>query len=242
MDEFRACEWNRYVSAMVSAGEVGTSSQGYLIGLVIFAAYARVEESLHPAEFKVNRMVRQKLGYWNSQFSQYQEFLDGCWLLMRYYDTENLLKKDYWTLVELHRRWSSLINASFYYGNKYQIANFVPFANKVVARLVAEMQRRKNPPTRKPQNWELCASQVKDEIDSDLVFRHYFPDMKPNGKQHKARCRWHTDSKNPNLVIYPDGHCHCYRCNANYDVFGMIMSLDNCDFATAVHRAYALGH
>lgn len=197
--------------------------------------------------YKRNKGVRRRLAAWVSDFAQYETFAEGCGLLLDYYDTDDILKRDYWTLHEMLMRWNSCVSISLYYGNAHQIAHFVPFASKIVTDIVTEMLKRKSKAVDKtkvsrPANWRLDAKQVKEDIDSLRVFEHYFPEMKKNGgKTYKAFCKWHVDTKSPNLSIDPDGHCHCYACNAHFDVFGMVMSLESVDFATAVARVWELG-
>lgn len=236
-------EWNLKIR-LICSSESELDRAEYVSYLIMGIGLARLTEKEHPKYFKVNKVIRDKLAQWSENFSQYQLFVDGCWLLMQHYDTSNLLKSDYWTLVELHRRWSSLINISFFYGNRYQIENFVPFASKIVTDLVTELLRRKKklPLTKvdRPTNWRLDAKQVKAQIDPLKVFEYYLPDMKKNGRYYKATCLWHED-KHPSLVVYPEGHCHCHSCNMHQDTYGIIMDQEKCDFATAIARAVELG-
>ncbi len=250
MIEFDERHWNDVIRLICGAHELNDlADHEYQGDLLVTMVIAELISEENPEHFKVNYMIRKRVSNWITQFAPYQEFSDGCWLLVRYYDTGNLLSSDDWTLIELHRRWSSLINLSMYYGNAHQVNNFVPFANKIVSEIVAEMLRRKYKCVDKarhhrPANWRLNAKQVKADIDSAKVFEHYFPDMKQIGKNYRAFCRWHPDraGKNPNLVIYPEiGSCKCFRCLRTFDVFGMIMDLDKVDFATAVARAKELG-
>jgi len=196
--------------------------------------------------YRKNKGTRRRLVAWVSDFAQYQTFSEGCGLLLDYYDTESILKRDYWTLHEILMRWNSCLSISLYYGNAYQIANFVPFASKIVTDIVTEMVKRKSKAVDKtkivrPANWRLDAKQVKADIDSLKVFEYYFPDMKKNGgTAYKAICRWHDD-KHPSLMIYPDGHVHCHSCNFHGDTFGVVMNLENVDFATSVARVWELG-
>ena len=195
--------------------------------------------------YKKNRVARKKIEMWVQEFGKYQMFVDGCALLLHYYNDQEMLRSDYWTLVELHQRWSTVVNATFFWGNRYQIENFVPFADGIVADLVTEMLRRKKklPMTQveRPKNWRLDAKQVKAQIDPIRVFEYYLPDMKKGGKTYKARCLWHEDNKHPNFTVYPEGYGHCFRCNKGLDVYGLIMDREQCDFATAVARAQELG-
>lgn len=247
MKDFDAREWNLRVKLICDESwQECPYGIERAIDLLICATVSDLTVRDYPKFFEVNRLARQKLGNWVQNFSKYESFVDGCWLLMRYYDTENLLKSDYWTLVELHTRWSSLISCAFFYGNKHQIANFVPFASKIVTDLVAEMQKRKRLSVTqsecRPKNWRLSAKQVKEDIDPMRVVEHYFPDMKPWKKgSYRALCRWHTDT-HPSLTIYPDGHIHCFVCNHHdTDSFGLVMDIEKCDFATAVARVWELG-
>lgn len=195
--------------------------------------------------YKKNKATRKRIENWVRYFGKYQNFLDGCALLLYYYNDEDMLKSDYWTLIELHQRWSAVINTTFFYGNRYQIENFVPFANKIVTDLVTEMLRRKRKLTpsqvERPKNARLDAKQVKAQVDPLRIMGFYLPDMKKSGgKTHKATCLWHDD-KRPSLVVYPEGYCHCFVCNKGVDLFGIIMDREQCDFATAVARAMEIG-
>jgi hypothetical protein len=248
---FDARTWNQKIQLLCAGEDFNITTPAQYTGNLIAAAIlAKQSADEHPQHFKVNDMIRKQLSRWIQQFARYQDFADGCWLLVRYYDTTDLLGADDWTLVELHRRWSNLISLSLYYGNAYQINNFVPFANKVVSSIVAEMLRRKRRVSDKvrhhrPAQWRLDAKQVKANIDMVKVFQNYFPDMERAGKNYRAFCRWHDDDRrrNPNLVIMPEiGACKCYRCGTAFDVFGMIMDLDKVDFATAVVIADRLGN
>ena len=51
-------------------------------------------------------------------------------------------------------------------------------------------------------------------------------------KQKKAKCLWHDD-KNPSLHVYRD-HVYCFVCNKKADAIDIYMTLNNCDFVTAV--------
>lgn len=250
MTDFDEQHWNHLIRLICESCESDVATQyEYTSNLLAAIAIAELTARENPEHFKVNYVTRKRISNWITQFAQYEEFAEGCWLLVRYYDTGSPLGADDWTLIELHRRWSSLINLSMYYGNAHQINNFVPFANKIVAEIVTEMLKRKQKCVNKarhfrPATWRLDARQVKADIDSLKVFEHYFPDMKKAGKNYRAFCRWHVDSRhgNPNLIIFPAiGACKCFRCNASFDVFGMIMDLDKVDFATAVARAKELG-
>jgi len=195
--------------------------------------------------YRRNRATRQRVQMWVSEFGKYQMFVDGCALLLHYYNDRDMLRSDYWTLVELHQRWSAVVNATFFWGNRHQIENFVPFADGIVADLVTEMLRRKKKmpmaQVDRPKNWRLDAKQVKASIDPIRVFEYYLPDMKKNGgKTYKATCLWHKDTR-PSLVVYPEGTCHCYACGSHQDVFGIIMNQEQCDFATSVARAMEIG-
>jgi hypothetical protein len=252
-DTFDVREWNRKVKLLCAAEEIGDIDKvEYTANLLIAAGIARLTEEKLPSHFGANRMIRKRLSKWIEQFAQYQDFADGCWLLMRYYDTNNVIKTGTDAdLVELHRRWSSLVNLSLYYGNAYQIENFVPFANAFVSDIVGEMLRRKKKVVNKaehlrPANWRLDIKQVKDVVDYEQIYRAYFPEMVEVGKnKFKAFCKWHYDAPtgNPNLSINTEnGLCYCHRCNEGFDAFGMIMSLDKTNFATAINTAWSLGH
>src|SRR5574337_1130458 len=102
--EFDAQHWNDLIRLLCYGMEYNFTTQTQYTGNLIAAiALARLTEKEHPEIFKVNVVARRKLSHWIEQFAQYQEFADGCWLLVRHYDTGNLLSADDWTLVELHR-------------------------------------------------------------------------------------------------------------------------------------------
>lgn len=197
---------------------------------------------------KKNRDARHRLSAWVSKFSQYETFTEGCSLLLDFYDTDDILKKDYWTLHEMMMRLNSCISISLYYGNAYQIQGFVPWASKVVTDIVTEMVKRKRKCTDKakverPVNWRLDAKQVKTDIDCLRVFEHYFPSMKKTGKYYRAKCPSgkHTDNHPSLMIDTSDGHVHCPVCGFHQDVFGIAMKFDNIDFASAVSEVWGLG-
>ena len=245
---FDAREWNRKIKILGVAEEFGNiSPNGYTAHLLQAIGLCRLTEQEHPAFFKVNRVYRKALSRWIKDFATYQEFSDGCWLLVQHYNTEHMLESSGEAeLVELHRRWSSVIHLSLSYGNTYQIQNFVPFAQACLDDIVQGLLHIKRPKGEKQElpQYELDARQVKASINSLRVFSHYFPGMKKRGDSYITFCKWHADDPRgkPNLHIYADGHCHCFNCRAHYDVFGMIMSLDGVDYATAVATADRLGH
>jgi hypothetical protein len=252
-DTFDGREWNRKIKILCVAEDFGgIDNAEYAANLLMAIAVARLTEGALPSHFGTNRMTRKRLSKWIEQFAKYQDFADGCWLLMRYYDTGNVIQSSADAdLVELHRRWSSLVNLSLYYGNAHQIENFVPFADAFVSDIVGEMLRRKKKIVNKsehlrPANWRLNIKQVKDAVDYEQVYRAYFPEMVEVGKgKFKTFCKWHYDAPtgHPNLSIDTErGVCYCHRCHEGFDAFGMIMSLDNTDFATAINTAWNLGH
>lgn len=65
-------------------------------------------------------------------------------------------------------------------------------------------------------------------------YRRYL-DLKADGDHFKAVCPWHDD-KNPSLVIYGDGHHHCFACDAHGDALDLIQQLDRCDLPAAKQR------
>lgn len=189
--------------------------------------------------YKRTKGARQAVSYWVSNPKDYQMYLDGTHLLMEYYAWDDILKADYWTLLEVYRRWASIIEASLFFGNRYQIENFVPLAqervNEILNQMVATKKKVNHRQIERPKNWRLDAKQVKIDVDPIKVFEYYLPDMKKSGSVYKAKCLWHNDS-NPSFVVYQDGSAHCFVCGAHHDVFSVVMDLEKCDFATSVAR------
>lgn len=52
-------------------------------------------------------------------------------------------------------------------------------------------------------------------------------------KRRMAKCLWHEDS-NPSLHVYNDVRVYCFVCNKAADVIELYMTLNGCDFITAV--------
>lgn len=65
-------------------------------------------------------------------------------------------------------------------------------------------------------------------------YRQYL-DLKSDGDHFKAVCPWHDD-KNPSLIVYQDGHHHCFACEAHGDALDLIRQLDRCELPQAVQR------
>lgn len=188
---------------------------------------------------------KKQIANWVAHSRDYNTFVDGCHLLMLYYAHDDILKADYWTLLEMYRRWTSLIDSAFYYGNAYQINNFVPFAireaNAIASQLLSKKQLRDpSKPNQRRKNWRLDAKQIKLTIDPIRVFERYLPDLKPAGRLYRAKCPWHADDK-PSLVVYPDGAAHCFGCGHHVDVFGIVMEMEHCDFASSVSIVAEIG-
>lgn len=51
----------------------------------------------------------------------------------------------------------------------------------------------------------------------------------------KCCCPFHKE-KTPSLVIYPDGHFHCFGCHTRGDIFCYVMRRDNCTFREAFDK------
>ena len=55
----------------------------------------------------------------------------------------------------------------------------------------------------------------------------------------RYRCPLHGDGndKDPAGVIYVrDGHCHCFACNKNFDVFDVVQAFEGCGLAAAIAK------
>jgi hypothetical protein len=65
---------------------------------------------------------------------------------------------------------------------------------------------------------------------SALPFRHR--------RAWKGLCPFHTE-KTSSFTVFPDGHYHCFGCNAHGTVFDFIMTTEHIDFRAAINRVEA---
>jgi hypothetical protein len=110
------------------------------------------------------------------------------------------------------------------------------------APIVRELQRRHEQHTRYagslhgdpwpgPERYQKLldlAAQLKHAVPLHEFVRLAVPGahVQPSGRNWRARCPLHED-KTPSLVVYQDGHFHCFSCGEHGDVFSMIGIVDN---------------
>lgn len=72
--------------------------------------------------------------------------------------------------------------------------------------LVTEARRRRQPKATGPR------------LSTPQLLARYPDRLRPAGADRwRAACPWHADAR-PSLVVYGDGHCHCYACGAHRPV------------------------
>jgi DNA primase len=76
---------------------------------------------------------------------------------------------------------------------------------------------------------------VEDQEVLIAVFARY-SHLRATGPRWVCRCPFHED-KNPSLVLYPDGHGHCFGCGWHGDAVKAIMALERVPFKEAVRMA-----
>ena len=62
--------------------------------------------------------------------------------------------------------------------------------------------------------------------------------LKKAGSDHIGLCPFH-DEKTPSFHVYPDGHYHCFGCEAHGTTLGFLMAIDNLPFPEAVESLAA---
>jgi DNA primase len=76
---------------------------------------------------------------------------------------------------------------------------------------------------------------LKDEIPLANLFERDGIRLVKNGGVLKCCCPFHKE-KTPSLVIYPDGHFHCFGCSERGDIFSYVMRRDGCSFKEAFEK------
>lgn len=76
---------------------------------------------------------------------------------------------------------------------------------------------------------------LKDSVPLANLFERDGIRLVKNGSVLKCCCPFHKE-KTPSLVIYPDGHFHCFGCNERGDIFSYVMRRDGCSFKEAYDR------
>ena len=59
--------------------------------------------------------------------------------------------------------------------------------------------------------------------------------LKRQGRDWIGLCPFHTETT-PSFTVFPDGHYHCFGCNAHGSVFDFIMASERVDFPAAKDR------
>jgi hypothetical protein len=62
--------------------------------------------------------------------------------------------------------------------------------------------------------------------------------LKREGRKWKGLCPFHRE-KTSSFTVFPDGHYHCFGCNAHGTVFDFIVATEHVDFSAAVNRVEA---
>jgi DNA primase len=88
-------------------------------------------------------------------------------------------------------------------------------------------------PKTKPIAGHIDIESIKARADILAIVENYGLKVRKAGHTFKSCCPFHTE-KTPSFVIYPDeNRFHCFGCQADGDVFGFVMKIENCDFKTA---------
>ena len=75
---------------------------------------------------------------------------------------------------------------------------------------------------------------IKQCADIVTVVENYAVKLKKAGHDFKGLCPFHKE-KTPSFIVYPEEkRYHCYGCQADGDVIGFVMKIENCDFKSAV--------
>jgi hypothetical protein len=76
---------------------------------------------------------------------------------------------------------------------------------------------------------------LKDEIPLANLFERDGIRLTKNGGLLKCCCPFHKE-KTPSLVLYPDGHFHCFGCEERGDIFSYVQRRDGCSFKEAFEK------
>ena len=88
----------------------------------------------------------------------------------------------------------------------------------------------------KPIAGHINVESIKARADIVSILEGYGLKLKKAGHNFKACCPFHNE-KTPSFTIYPDeNRWHCFGCQADGDVFGFVMKIDNCGFKTAAAK------
>jgi hypothetical protein len=74
---------------------------------------------------------------------------------------------------------------------------------------------------------------IKQCADIVTVVENYAVKLKKAGHDFKGLCPFHKE-RTPSFTVYPEEkRYHCYGCQADGDVIGFVMKIENCDFKSA---------
>lgn len=76
---------------------------------------------------------------------------------------------------------------------------------------------------------------LKDEVPLANLFERDGIKLIKAGGLLKCCCPFHHE-KTPSLVLYTDGHFHCFGCEARGDIYSYVMRRDGCTFKEAFER------
>jgi hypothetical protein len=83
------------------------------------------------------------------------------------------------------------------------------------------------------QSGHLNVETIKQCADIVSIIENYAVKLKKAGHNFKGLCPFHNE-RTPSFIIYPEEkRYHCYGCQADGDVIGFVMKMENCDFKTA---------
>jgi len=93
-------------------------------------------------------------------------------------------------------------------------------------------RKKANRTTTPPKPGRVDPQAVKQQNDIVSVIERYTR-LRKSGQRFSGKCPIHND-KNPSLVVYPDGHWHCFGCGKGGDVISFVEAMENTDFRGAV--------
>lgn len=93
-------------------------------------------------------------------------------------------------------------------------------------------RKKANDTMTQPKPGRVDPQAVKQQNDIIRVIERYTR-LRKSGQRFSGKCPIHND-KNPSLIVYPDGHWHCFGCGKGGDVISFIEAIENTDFRGAV--------
>ena len=158
-------------------------------------------------------------------------------------------------LVAALQRWHDVISDSLLFGNAYNIKFILPHADKRVAELRKELERRATPKLREIAHakdvkgyWD--AKVVRERIDPFDIYAQLLPDLEQlNESWLRAACPLHPHKGPPKQgkhgtlsIARKSGAFKCWNCHKEGSLFDFITLTEHLPFAEAVNRVAELGH